>query len=169
MHFDRRRFLLCAAATGAASLSPAGWAAKDPLSATFTIAGDKLLAPVPKDFIGLSYESSQLAHPGFFSSGNKDLIAYVRTLGASGVLRIGGNMSAFTRWSPIDAANTVDSQGVEGPDAGGGTPVSFVITPLAINNLNEFLQATNWKLKRWVVQAPVAGSWSVSTKVTWLS
>jgi len=146
MHFDRRRFLLSAAATGAASLSRAGWAAKDPSPATFTIYGNKPLAPVPQDFIGLSYESSQLAHPGFFSAGNKDLIAYVRTLGASGVLRVGGNMSAFTRWSPIDAANTVDSQGVEGPDAGGGTPVSFVITPLAINNLNEFLQATNWKL-----------------------
>lgn len=146
MHFDRRRFLLSAAATGAAALSPAGWAIKGPSSPAFTIYGNKPLSPVPQDFIGLSYESSQLAHPAFFSAGNKDLIAYLRTLGASGVLRIGGNMSAFTRWSPIDPVHAVDSQGVEGPDAGAETPGLFIITPLAIRNLNEFLKATNWKL-----------------------
>lgn len=146
MHFDRRRFLLSAAATGAAALSPAAWAVKGPSSPAFTVYGNKPLSPVPHDFIGLSYESSQLAHPAFFSAGNKDLIAYIRTLGVSGVLRIGGNMSEFTRWSNIDPAHVVDGMGVEGPDAGAETPGLFIITPLAIRNLNEFLEATNWKL-----------------------
>ena len=146
MHFDRRRFLLSAAATGAVSLSRRGWAATSPAKAVFTIAGDKPLAAVPQNFIGLSYESAQLEHPSFFSAENKDLIGFVRTLGESGVLRIGGNMSEFTRWSSTGSVNAADSQGVEGPDAGAGSARTFVITPLAIDHLNEFLQATNWNL-----------------------
>ena len=54
------------------------------------------IAKVPTDFMGLSYESGQLAYPDFFSPGNAALIEMFRTLSPAGVLRLGGNLSEFT-------------------------------------------------------------------------
>ena len=56
------------------------------------------VARIPENFTGLSYESSQLSHPRFFSAENRDLIQFFGTLGDRGVLRLGGNMSEFTKW-----------------------------------------------------------------------
>src|SRR5271155_4705188 len=50
------------------------------------------LAKVPEDYMGLSYESGQLAYPDFFSPKNTALIEMFRTLSPSGVLRLGGNL-----------------------------------------------------------------------------
>ena len=57
------------------------------------------VARVPEDYMGLSYESGQLAYPDFFSPRNTTLIQMFRTLNPSGVLRLGGNLSEFTLWS----------------------------------------------------------------------
>jgi hypothetical protein len=103
------------------------------------------VAHIPSDFLGLSYESSQLSHPQFFSADNHALIQYFRTLNGKGVLRLGGNMSEYTRWEP-DARLENTSGETEGPDPGFGTDRVFPVTPQSIDNLNGFLQATGWKL-----------------------
>src|ERR1700683_2466747 len=61
-----------------------------PIAGTFTIHGSTTLATIPQDFMGLSYESAQLANPAFFSAENTALIALFRELGNQGVLRLGG-------------------------------------------------------------------------------
>lgn len=145
---NRRHFLSVATVAAAVAITRPTWAMEGANAApSLTIHTDKAVAHIPADFTGLSYESSQLVHPGFFSGDNAALVQFFRTLGNDGVLRIGGNMSEFTAWSPIDLpAATADADGTEGPDPGKGTTRTFVITPLAIRNLNTFLLATNWKL-----------------------
>jgi hypothetical protein len=86
---------------------------------------------VPKDFLGLSYESSKLASPGYFSPANGSVVGLVQGLGKDGVLRLGGNMSESTTWLA----------------AGGGLQQEcFVITPAAIDALGAFLDAVDWRL-----------------------
>ena len=100
---------------------------------------------IPSEFTGLSYESSQLSHPRFFSAANHDLIQFFRTLGDHGVLRLGGNMSEYTVWDPT--ASPEDAPGdTEGPDPGNGTNRIFPVTPRSIDNLAGFLRATDWRL-----------------------
>lgn len=142
---DRRHFLSAAAATAVCTLARPSWA-DTPASPSFVIEPSKPIAHIPADFTGLSYESSQLAHPHFFSASNTELVSYFRTLGDTGVLRLGGNLSEFTVWSPTDGPESPDDKGVEGPDPGKRTERTFVISPRAIRNLNAFLEATNWKL-----------------------
>lgn len=48
---------------------------------------------------GLSYETLQLADPGFFSADNRAFVALFRALSPRGVRRIGGNTSDYTVWS----------------------------------------------------------------------
>jgi hypothetical protein len=103
------------------------------------------ISRIPDDFTGLSYESSQLAHPRFFSADNHVLIQYFRTLNPHGVLRLGGNMSEFTRWMPTLSPVSNPDQ-AEGPDPGFGSDRVFPIRPEAIDNLAGFLRATGWRL-----------------------
>jgi Glycosyl hydrolase family 79, N-terminal domain len=103
------------------------------------------LARVPEDYMGLSYESGQLAYPDFFSPHNTDLIQMFRTLSPSGVLRLGGNLSEFTLWSDTDPVTAPDPDGLVGPDPGHREPRTFTITPRSIRNLHGFLDATGWR------------------------
>ena len=89
---------------------------------------------IPYGFTGLSYESSQLSHPQFFSSDNHDLIQFFRTLGNDGVLRLGGNKSEYTVWDPTGSAEAGTGE-TEGPDPGNGTDRIFPVTPRSIDNL----------------------------------
>jgi hypothetical protein len=144
---DRRHFLSTAAAATVFAATSRAWPAAPASGPTFVIHADKALVHVPADFTGLSYESAQLMYPGFFSSSNTALVPFFRTLGETGVLRIGGNMSEFTKWSPVDPPETASEEIVaEGPDPGKGSARTFTITPRSIRNLNTFLEATNWKL-----------------------
>jgi hypothetical protein len=117
---------------------------------------------VPEDFTGLSYETAQLGDPDFFSPTNTELVGFMRRLGASGVLRIGGNTSEYCTWSPEterrpdakpteevrnDAqANVLPQALAVGPDTGHGAPAARKITPEAVRNLRGFIDATGWKL-----------------------
>jgi hypothetical protein len=103
------------------------------------------LAKVPEDYMGLSYESGQLAYPDLFSPQNTALIQMFRTLSPSGVLRLGGNLSEFTLWSDTDPAIPPDRDGLVGPDPGHREPRTFTITPRSIRNLHGFLSATGWR------------------------
>ena len=104
---------------------------------------------IAEDFTGLSYESTQLSDPSFFSGGNTALIGMVRRLGRKGVLRIGGNTSEYCFWAPnATPAELAASSNQEpmGPDPGHKPAANKNITPLAIRNLRDFIDATGWTL-----------------------
>ncbi len=123
---------------------------------------DRLGNKIAEDFTGLSYESAQLGNPNFFSSENTELAGFMRRLGASGVLRIGGNTSEYCYWTPNpekqanlpnaesmrtgDKANPIAFGLAAGPDTGRKAPAPVKITPSAIRNLREFLDICGWKL-----------------------
>lgn len=131
-----------------------------------TLRTDRLGNQIGDDFTGLSYESAQLANPKFFSGDNTELAGFIRRLGKSGVLRIGGNTSEYCYWAPNPAKAAAlhrENQNVEsmrtgdkanpiafglavGPDTGHKAPAPVNITPLAVRNLREFLDACGWKL-----------------------
>jgi hypothetical protein len=115
-----------------------------------------------------------LGNPHFFSGENTQVPGFIRRLGASGVLRIGGNTSEYCYWTPDpakhanvqnhlqnnlqndarnlenmrtgDKANPVAFGLAVGPDTGHKAPAPVSITPDAIRNLREFLDACGWKL-----------------------
>jgi hypothetical protein len=142
---SRRRFLsggVAAAMSG--SLAP--WLhAENRLTATLSIEPQMRGKSVPARFTGLSYEAAQLVNPDFFSPANHSLIALFRTLGHSGVLRIGGGTSDYTVWTP---ARTVAPAPYDafGPDTSKGEKIDRPITPQAIHNLRAFLDAVGWDL-----------------------
>jgi hypothetical protein len=98
---------------------------------------------MPTDFVGLSYEVQQLADPTFFSAQNGGLIHEFKALSSTGVLRLGGNTSEFAYWKPKP-----DSPEPEHPQVREvvGEPKAryYAVTPEAVRNLAEFLQATRW-------------------------
>jgi hypothetical protein len=98
---------------------------------------------IPQDFTGLSYESAQLANPGFFSPANKELIALFRQLSPSGNLRLGGGSSEFTTYSDAGPVGPPPFE-VFGPDTSKTVKHGTVTTALALRNLRGFLDATGW-------------------------
>jgi len=106
--------------------------------------GHPSLKAVPPDYLGLSYETAQLADPSFFAGDNQQLISLCRTLSRDGVLRLGGNSSEFCWWKagPADRppALPASAHGDEN-----WMPHSFTaIEPVAIDHLANFLEAAGW-------------------------
>ncbi len=161
---NRRDFIrLSAAASLAASRTPFAFGdAALPVAVRLTLHPDRLGNEIGPDFTGLSYESAQLGNPHFFSGDNTDLAGFIRRLGASGVLRIGGNTSEYCYWTSDqakpanlqnpesmrtgDKANPIAFGLAVNPDTGRKAPAPVKITPLAIRNLREFIDACGWKL-----------------------
>jgi hypothetical protein len=161
---NRRGFLRGSAlASGAALCGWMGWAqGASAVSLQLKLDARKRGNPIPADFTGLSYETAQLGDPGFFSATNTELVGFMRRLGASGVLRVGGNTSEYSYWSPEgvpqasagasedvrnDAqANVIPQALTVGPDTGHGPAKPRKITPEAVQNLRGFIDATGWKL-----------------------
>ena len=121
---------LLAVAVGLATATATG------LSATPAAASSQVITIAPTttgtslnaDSLGLSFEASDLALPGF-ASGN--LASYLKTLGTS-VMRIGGNTSDETFWTST-----------------GETPPSWsiaTITPADLTALNTLAKASGWKV-----------------------
>ncbi len=99
------------------------------------------------DFTGLSYESAQLGDPTFFSPANTELVALVRRLGKSGVLRIGGNTSEYCYWTPKPTAADIAAESAPvNPSTGKQPDAVRKITPEAVRNLSDFVDAIGWKL-----------------------
>jgi hypothetical protein len=94
-------------------------------------AGERLNAIAP-DFVGLGYEIASVARPGLLSGANKVYVQLVRTLGARGVIRIGGNTEDFAVYSP--AAAPVSS------------PFGTIVNDAVLKDLGEFLKSTGWTL-----------------------
>jgi hypothetical protein len=144
---SRREFCSITAALGATALNAPCRIMAQPVALQVLLAIDPAisLAKVPADFMGLSYESGQLAYPDFFSAENTALIEMFRTLSPAGVLRLGGNLSEFTVWSETEPAAPPEAGGLVGPDSGRREPRTFTITPRSIQNLQGFLNATGWR------------------------
>jgi hypothetical protein len=150
---DRRRFIQLAAVAA----SSTRLLAQKPAGGTFSVRPVSL-GVMPANFTGLSYEASQLADPTFFSPDNKALIALFKALNPDGVLRIGGNLSAFTVWHDDPSAPVTPAERVildkgknywewklNTPAVVHG-PHEAIVTPVAIEALAGFLKATGWKL-----------------------
>ncbi len=144
----RRTFLRgMGAASAELCLAPCFLVAQEnvePIAATLTVNESKTLATVPADFIGLSYESAQLANPAFFAGENTALIALVRELGNHGVLRLGGGTSEFTIFT-TNELNAPPGFDVVGPDTSKNIKTETPITPKSLRNLRAFLDATGWR------------------------
>jgi hypothetical protein len=148
---NRRDFLADAATASIAaafsSLLPAKAAFGAGAAATLTLHADKVIAQMPGDYVGLSYEAAQLGDPDFFSPKNTGLSSLFRLLSPTGVLRLGGNSSEFTWWQTDAAAQAPTLQHPPGTTDANWMPHELVpITPAAIDNLAGFLDATGWKL-----------------------
>jgi hypothetical protein len=137
----RRRFIATTACTvAAARLHVHGQSnARVALSIPQEATGPRM----PVDFVGLSYEVQQLADPTFFSAQNSRLIREFKALSSTGVLRLGGNTSEFAYWKPKP-----DSPEPEHPQVREvvGEPKAhyYAVTPEAVRNLAEFLEASSW-------------------------
>jgi len=138
---NRRHFLARLAAAGVATSLPSY--GQGATKATLTIDESKKGPTIPLDFMGLSYESAQLANPAFFSSANKQLIELFRGLSPSGNLRIGGGSSEFTTYSNADPSGAPPFE-VFGPDTSKTVKHGTVTPALSLRNLREFLDATEW-------------------------
>ena len=146
---NRRAFLaqVSAAAAAAACVSPRSLLAQStqqPLQATLTIDRSQILATVPEDFIGLSYELAQLANPAFFAASNKALIALFREQSGDGVLRLGGGTSEFTFFTTKEPTAPPPFDAV-GPDTSKNVKSDTPINPQSLKNLRDFLDAANWR------------------------
>jgi hypothetical protein len=93
---------------------------------------DQILGRIPQDFLGFGYEISSVAVSGLLSASNHTLVAYYRTLGPQGVVRIGGNTSDFSSWAPNGERRSA--------------PKATITNQTSIDDLGTFLQATRWKL-----------------------
>jgi hypothetical protein len=137
----RRRFL----ATAAGAVAAAGFRAQGQtkIQVALSIPNEATGPHMPIDFVGLSYEVQQLADPTFFSAQNSGLIREFKALSSNGALRLGGNTSEFAYWKPAP-----DSPEPEHPQTREvtGEPKSqyYAVTPEAVRNLSQFLQATGW-------------------------
>jgi len=147
----RRTFLHNVGAAAASSLAPrflraqsTAPGATEPIHATLTIDRSITLATVPPDFIGLSYESAQLANPAFFAATNTSLIKLFRDLTPQGVLRLGGGTSEFTAFTTEEPAGPPPFDAV-GPDTSKNVKSDTPVTPKSLRNLRDFLDATNWR------------------------
>ncbi|MGH9598953.1 MAG: hypothetical protein ACRD27_03765 [Terracidiphilus sp.] len=114
------------------------------LQAALTVDASATLATVPADFIGLSYESAQLANPAFFAPSNTALIALFRELSHDGVLRLGGGTSNYTAFTTKEPGGPPPLDAV-GPDTSKNVKSDTPISPKSLRNLRGFLDAANWR------------------------
>lgn len=138
---NRRNFLLSVAA---ATLSSRGALAGETSAQVPSLSiGSVRGKPVPDEFVGLSYESAQLANPEFFSPRNHSLIRLFRDLAPTGNLRLGGGSSEYTTYSAQQPSGPPPFE-VFGPDTSKTVKTGTVTSDLALQNLRGFLDAVNW-------------------------
>jgi len=128
---NRRNFLANTVLAAGASAF-AGFAQNDEQTALVTVRTDQPLGAIAPDFMGLGYEISSVARPGLMSGANSVYVQLVRTLGARGVIRIGGNTSDYAHYAAT-APPVSSAQGT-------------VVNDAVLRDLGGFLKATGWKL-----------------------
>ncbi len=138
---SRRRFL----ATTAAAVAATRLRAQSPgaISVTLSIPAEATGPQIPGHFMGLSYEVEQFIDPAFFSAKNAGLIRAFKTLSPQGVLRLGGNTSEFGWWKPT--TDSPEPEHTKTREVVGEPKASYYpVTPMAVRNLADFLDATGW-------------------------
>ena len=146
MKLMNRRAFLAASATAAAALTCLRSVAQDDTgeAATLKLHLERPGPVVPRDFVGLSYETLELSDPSFFSAANSGLVAQFRGLAPHGVLRLGGNTSDYGFWKPTPSS-TPPPRAKRAFKVGDPPPdLSYAVTPAAIHNLRAFLDSTGW-------------------------
>jgi hypothetical protein len=151
---NRRRFLvdstavIAGAMVGRRCFAEAGeGGAAGPVKGELTVDLDSASYLIPANYCGFSYELAQLMDPNFFAASNKELIAFFRLLTPQGVLRLGGNTSESCWFKVDDSVTAPEIRPAVQTAAENWMPQqAFEIDPPAIDNLAEFLQATDWKL-----------------------
>ena len=117
-------------------LAAGAWATRSALAApaqySVKVRADRPLGMIAPDFMGLGYEISSVSRPGLLSRSNRVYVQLVRTLGARGVIRIGGNTADYAKYSP-NAAAVSSARGT-------------VVNDTVLKDLGGFLEATGWKL-----------------------
>jgi hypothetical protein len=122
----RREFLTGGMVAGAlASRSRAA-------EASVTVHAGELLAAIAPDFLGLGYEISSVSRAGLLSASNQVYVQLIRTLGARGMIRVGGNTADFARYSAAGAPVS--------------SPMGTVVNDAVLRDLGGFLKATGWTL-----------------------
>jgi len=111
------------------------WPSAETVSAKLILDPARTVAEIPPDFVGLGYEISSVARPGLLSRKDAVYVQLVRTLGAHGIIRVGGNTSDYSSYAP--AAEPLSS-----PETGPGS----VVNDAVLHELGTFLEATGWKL-----------------------
>ena len=132
---NRRSFLARYALAAGALACPASFAAWAPdgeQAVSVTVDPDHSLATIAPDFLGLGYEISSVTRPGLLSATNHQYVQLVRTLGARGVVRIGGNTADYASYSASAVAVS--------------TPFGSVVNEAVLQDLGSFLRATGWRL-----------------------
>ena len=137
---NRRTFLtqavgLVSAASSRSSFAGMLQADSRHLELRVTLDPARTLAVVPPDFMGLGYEISSIARTGLLSAHNSVYVQLVRTLGAQGVIRVGGNTSDYSSYSAT-------GQPLSSPEGKAGS----VVNDAVLRDLGSFLKATGWKL-----------------------
>ena len=140
---NRREFLAALAASAATSSLRCSAQSVAQESPSLTIGVAQPHSTIPDEFVGLSYESAQLANPDFFSKKNHALIRLFRDLAPHGNLRLGGGSSEYTTYSD-NAPSGPRPFEVFGPDTSKTIKQGTITSSLALQNLCEFLDEVNW-------------------------
>ena len=122
----RRRFL------AASALAAGQYAFGQPIRPVRLTLGKEPGPTIPDDFLGLGYEISSVARPGLLSASNRVYTQLVQTLGAGGVIRIGGNTADYASYSPTATALS--------------TSYGSVMNDAVLDDLGGFLAATSWSV-----------------------
>jgi len=126
---------MAGAAATQSSFSAAPQTVSSSVDVHVTIDPAQTLAVIPSDFMGLGYEISSVARPGLLSARNAVYVQLVRTLGAKGVVRVGGNTSDYASYAAA-------AQPFSSPEGKAGS----VVNEAVLRDLGTFLNATAWKL-----------------------
>jgi hypothetical protein len=93
--------------------------------------GAALPVEIAEEFVGLGYEMSSVARQGLLSPRNQTYVALTQGLGAHGVIRVGGIVADYTRFSAGGVAAAV--------------PHSTVITEANLQEFSGFLNQVGWR------------------------
>ena len=131
----RREFIKGTSLLAGGIATSFGEAFGDDLEATLTLDLARTITKVPSDFVGLGYEISSVARPGLLGATNSVYVRLCRTLGSSGIIRVGGNTSDYASYS-------ASAQPLSSPESGPGS----VVNDAVLRDLGSFLESTGWKL-----------------------
>ncbi len=101
---------------------------------TLQVDPQTVVSPIAPDFMGLGYETSATAQPGYFSAQNHELVRLYRQLSPHGLIRIGGNISDHTRYVP------------DGPPIVNPEERLTTINQTCLRDLAAFARATGWQV-----------------------